>query len=386
MGIYSESILAKSTVFEAEMRRRLWWSLTLFDSRVSETAFSRSSSLDPTWNCRAPLNVNDSDLRPEMKELPKIQSKVTESSFAVVRCELGDFARYSEFYLDFSNPALKPIARLHFEIATTDSTELQKLEKRIEDQYLQHCDQDNPIHFMTIWSTRTFIAKFRLLEHHSRFSDSSVRTEEQHEVATAHALKVLECDTKIMSSPLTTRFRWSNQFYFPFPAYIQILQDLRRRPHRHQTRHAWEVISDNYGAWAEFRNRVDTPVMSMFFKVILGAWQACEAAFRQSGHALPVPRIVVFIKTILGETAESAWPTWIPERNVPTSMGVDTSLPMGPMDLTDQSLPFGVEPEADNALAGPQIYSGILDQAPLDNHMGHLDWSMDDMWPGWEIC
>jgi hypothetical protein len=38
MGIHSESALAKCTVFEAELRRRLWWSLVLFDTRISEMA------------------------------------------------------------------------------------------------------------------------------------------------------------------------------------------------------------------------------------------------------------------------------------------------------------------------------------------------------------
>lgn len=38
MGIHSESALSKCTVFEAELSRRLWWSLMLFDSRISEMA------------------------------------------------------------------------------------------------------------------------------------------------------------------------------------------------------------------------------------------------------------------------------------------------------------------------------------------------------------
>jgi len=85
MGIHSESALAKCTAVEAEMRRRLWWSLILFDTRIGETANSKTTTLDPTWDCKIPLNVNDSDLRPEMKGPPAIQGKSTEAPFAIVR-------------------------------------------------------------------------------------------------------------------------------------------------------------------------------------------------------------------------------------------------------------------------------------------------------------
>jgi hypothetical protein len=60
MGKHSESACAKCAPLEAEMRRRLWWSLVLFDSRISEMANDRTTTLIPTWDCRIPLNVNDS--------------------------------------------------------------------------------------------------------------------------------------------------------------------------------------------------------------------------------------------------------------------------------------------------------------------------------------
>jgi len=107
----------------------------------------------------------------------------------------------------------------------------------IEDQCLKSCDQENPIHFMTIWTIRAYLAKYRLLEHHSRYSSLSVRrTEARRDAATSHALRMLKCATKVMTSPLTKGFLWLNHFHFPFPAHIQIVQDLRRRPISEQAR------------------------------------------------------------------------------------------------------------------------------------------------------
>ena len=134
MGIHSESALARCTAVEAEMRRRLWWSLILFDTRIGEVASSKTTTLDPTWDCKIPLNVNDSDLRPEMKDPPANQANPTEALFAVVRSELGEFIRHSVFHLDFSSPALKPIAKNLQNGPAPAADEVIKLEEVIENQ------------------------------------------------------------------------------------------------------------------------------------------------------------------------------------------------------------------------------------------------------------
>jgi Fungal specific transcription factor domain len=89
MGIHKESTYAKCTALEAEMRRRLWWLLIIFDHRIAEMSDQTITMLTPTWNCRTTLNVNDFDLRLEMKTPPEVHEKPTEALFAVVRSELN---------------------------------------------------------------------------------------------------------------------------------------------------------------------------------------------------------------------------------------------------------------------------------------------------------
>lgn len=391
MGIHSEAALAKCTVAEAEMRRRLWWSLILFDTRISEIANSKTVTLDPTWDCKTPLNVNDSDLRPEMKRRPAIQGKSTEALFAVVRSEVGEFIRHTSFHLDFASPALKPISKHLLIDPTSQGGELAKLEEMVEDQYLTSCDPENPIHFMTIWTTRAYLAKCRLLEHHSRYSSSSVsHAEAQREAATSHALRMLECDTKIMASPLTQRFRWLNEFHFPFPAYIQIAQDLRRRPTSESAPQAWEIMNDNYDAWFDPHFRDDSPFFHIFAKIVLQAWEACEAASKQSSETLaPAPRIVSSIRHALAEIAQHTQNSDTAQPNTVTGIGVDEfPMPM-PTGFAQQSLLYNTGLQDDYAVTGPEMYSGIPGQAPLAAHMNPLDWtalngrSDWEGWPGW---
>jgi hypothetical protein len=381
MGIHSESALAECTVFEAEMRRRLWWSLMLFDSRIAQLASSKTETLDPTWDCKIPLNVSDSDLRPEMKEPPAIQGSSTDALFAVVRSEVADFVRYSEFHLDFTRPALKAIARQQARLGSTARDgDLAQLGEIIQDRYLKSCDPDNPIHFMTIWSTWSSLAKCRIMDDYSKYSSSCVRwTGEQRDTALSHALTMLECDTKIMGSQLSSRFRWFNHFYFPFLAYIHVVQDVKRRPMTEQAKHAWEVMSNNYEAWfgALFTDG-DSPVFQMFAKLILGAWNACEATAERSGEMLVPPRIVSSLRALLAHVEGVAPPTSdIEHADTTVGSGMD-EFPMsgGPTDFSNQSQPIMMALQGSNAVMESERYPGPY----LRNQ---LEWAALGGWPGW---
>ncbi|KAL8792879.1 MAG: hypothetical protein Q9195_004521 [Heterodermia aff. obscurata] len=370
MGIHSESALAKCTVIEAEMRRRLWWSLVLFDYRLSEISNSKPCMLDPTWDCKIPLNVNDSDLRADMKVLPMVQGISSEALFVVVRSDLGDLIRHTRYHLDFTNPALKPLAKQLPSTPIPEGDELRKLEEKIESQYLQFCDQENPIHFMAIWTTRAHLAKCRLMEHQMRLSVSPVRrTEAQHDAATSYALRMLECDTMIMASPLAERFNWLNHFHFPFPGYMQVMQDIKRRPLSKQAPKAWEVMSDNYTAWLDERFRDDNPFFRMFSKMIFETWDACEAALKQSGELFKLPRIVSTMRNILAEPGRRNPHNEQP--NMATDMRGD-ELPMS-IDFADESF-MGMQ--YGTAVMDPDLFPGISGPAPLDADMEQIDWSM----------
>ncbi|KAF1981794.1 putative C6 transcription factor [Aulographum hederae CBS 113979] len=275
MGIHTESGLAKCTVLEAEMRRRLWWSLILFDARICEMCDFKSTMLAPTWDCRAPLNANDFDMRAEMKTPPVVQGNTSEALFAVVRSELADFLRNSSFYLDFTCPALKPLARNIQHDDALEGGEIASLEKKFEETYFKFCDPENPLHFMTLWTARGFLAKNRLVEHYSNFSHPSIQQTDTHrDIAITHALSMLQSDTALMTSPLTKPFRWLLHLYFPFPGYIHTVQDLRRRPLSAHADRAWGVMSDNYQA------------RFLFSRAVFQAWEAREVAVRGKGRAI----------------------------------------------------------------------------------------------------
>ncbi|RJE27188.1 Transcription factor [Aspergillus sclerotialis] len=321
MGIHSESILVKYSPLEAEIGRRLWWSLMLFDARIGEMADLHATSLLPTWDCRTPLTVNDSDLREEMKEPPQVQGRLTDVIFVACRSELADFVRHTKFHLGFFAPGLRSMATESK--GNTEGAEMDSFSKMIEDKYLKFCDPENALHFMTIWTTRGNIAKYRLVEHHFRYSGSSLhQAETQRDAALSYALRMLECNTKLMTSPLTKGFIWMVHSHFPFIGYIQIIQYLKWRPTSNHAAEAWEVMNDNYQALLEVLSVTDS-FFKLLTNMILQAWEAREMAYGESGQTLETPPLVSSIRHALAlRTSESGT-----HGTVPTNPAVDMEFP-----------------------------------------------------------
>jgi hypothetical protein len=290
IGFQSEAKNARCSILEAELRRRLWWSLVLFDSRFSALGDHKPTTLVPSWDCALPTNVSDSELREETKTPPKAQDQATEAIFAIVRGEIGEFYRNSPFYLAFTNPVMKPLAKKL--PPGGDVT----LEKMVEDKYLRFCDPDNRVHFMTMWTARSNIMNCRLMNDYLTYLDSSAAyTPEQQEAAVSCALHWLECDTKLSSSPLTKNFRWFLQLHFPFPAYIRVIQHLKGQPFSDQTERAWKVMHDNYSARAAPDADIPSPVFRPFTNIVLHAWDTVKKAYKKAGKETTTPEIVDFI-------------------------------------------------------------------------------------------
>ncbi|KAH6892625.1 hypothetical protein B0T10DRAFT_483991 [Thelonectria olida] len=373
MGIYNEAVLAKFTPIDAEMSRRLWWSLILFDTRIGEMADFQVSLLLPMWDCRVPLNANDSDLPYNMEQTPRVQheGKSTDALFAVVRSELGDFVRHTSFHLGYYGPSLKHADGDAKRLADIYGGETDRFEKTIEEKYLNFCNPDNPLHFMTIWTTRGNIAKFRLMEHHSRYAGTPRhQADTQREAALSYALSMLDCNTKLVASPLTKGFSWMVHSYFPFVGYIQAVQYLKWRPMSAQATAAWHVMSENYHA-----NKDMLPRESRFFQLlanfVLQAWGVREAASNESESLLETPQIVVSIKQRLASDADNSGAQQ--PRDV-MELGSTGHLLSATMGRDVDNTTHDMDAHNDHAFSGLGSFADLLGLSQ-DIQMDYVDWS-----------
>lgn len=378
LGLHDESTHSDYNALESEMRRRLWWSLVTFDHRLCEMSDYRTSNLTPTWDCKIPLNVNDFELRPEMKSSPRTYSNPTEALFAVVRSELADFVRHSTFHINFISPSLNALAKPKHG-PSPDGDDLTLLERTIEDKYLSSCDPDNPLHFMTIWTTRAYLARNRLLEHYSRFSTSSAQpTESQRSAAVSHALRMLECETKLRVSPLAKGFLWHVDSNVPALAYVHILNGLKKRPDDDHADRAWEALSDNYEARVTYCKAGEYGISDVFSRIVLQVWAAREELCREQGRPIvQPPRIVEKVRNLATGREQTSTPHQV-DPNQPSvgNIGMGAAGPSMPMPAT-----FGGGLAPVNQFfsgSGLGAYPEIPGQAKMDIDMSQflnpIDW------------
>lgn len=360
MGMHMERTYAKYSALEAEVCRRLWWSLVTFDHRVCELSEYKTTILTPIWDCKMPLNLHDFELRPEMKMAPPAHDEPTEALFTVLRYLHADFLRHSTVHLSFANPCLRAIVA--HPGPGNNSGDLAALERLIEDKYIALCDPANPLYFMTIWTARGSLARTRLLEHYSRLGSAEAgschhsqqqqqqqgqdaRQEQQQngqsgrgkchdsmdrhedkdedEASLSFALTMLQCDAKLLTSPLSRGFAWFVRLNFPMLAYVHALRYLRGSRgggdggHTDLTRKAWRVLSESYEAHAADPKLADA-IFVVCSRLVLQAWDATHGEgspsstgkSRSEGDAVgtEIPRIVVDMldKTAQLSTAEPA--------------------------------------------------------------------------------
>ncbi|KAM6480846.1 hypothetical protein HDV62DRAFT_365791 [Trichoderma sp. SZMC 28011] len=295
LGLDNESDLVKCDIVEAEMRRRLWWALVLFDTRICELIDTKKTSLTPTWDCRIPLNVNESELRTGLRDGPRTQTGISDSIFVVVRGVIADFIRHSSFYLNFTNPAMNAATKNPSTKSDVKGGEVDTLEKELEKKYLQLCNPEIPLQFMTIWTARGYIARYRIIE---RLSTLDVPVgDTQRDALGLMAVDMIACDSRIMTSSIVKNFLWLIQMYhFPFTAYIQLLQDLKRRPTSSIAVQAWSKIDENFTARLLFQENTKSPFYQMVSKMILQSWDARQVIPNDQVGLVTTPGIVSYLK------------------------------------------------------------------------------------------
>lgn len=134
--------------YEAEARRRIWWTICSLESRCAEEGASRTTSLMESNFVRLPANLTDNDLRPESTEIPKPRDGLTSMSFSLVRWEVMRlsirlWAMKKETDVDGA-----PLSKE--EVRRRQAHEYRRIKAGIDSRYLQHCHQSRPYDWLIL--------------------------------------------------------------------------------------------------------------------------------------------------------------------------------------------------------------------------------------------
>lgn len=216
MGIHRDGTGMNLSPFETEIRRRLWWTVIILDRTTAEIsgagqsddflAANRSPLIARpsqgsyfttyAWDAKVPLNVNDSDWDPDMTEFPKEKEGATEMMFCLMRYELGDLFRTSNYLqprdkTDYDIPWNKLSSK---QISVSDKDRaIEELQRRFEQKYLRYCDPLNKLHYLVSVVSRSIIAMLYMITHHPRqYPDKGASMpQEEKDMLFEKALKII---------------------------------------------------------------------------------------------------------------------------------------------------------------------------------------------------
>jgi len=110
-----------------------------------------------------PLNVNDSDLDPNMTEFPEERTGFTDMTFSMIRFEVTDILRNILYIPPGPNKCNEFFANL-----TISEKEkwISDCHQRLEDRYLKDSDMSIPLFWVTATISRLIMSKMWLIVYH----------------------------------------------------------------------------------------------------------------------------------------------------------------------------------------------------------------------------
>lgn len=242
-GIHRDGTHFKLPPFMVEMRRRLWWSICVLDSRASEDTGYDTMIPPGKVDTQLPLNINDSDLYPSMTHLPQPMVGLTDMTFSVVRFES---VRIFQTLQHISSGSIDKSGRPSAAQCLKDKTDaISGIENRLNELYLKHLDLSNPLAWFTSTICSIVFTKMRLVTYHPylrRDSPASLAPETKDRLF-VESTAVIESWLRLNQEESTRRWRWLCETYFQWYALTFLLSELCERTYGGPIDRAWDAVN-----------------------------------------------------------------------------------------------------------------------------------------------
>nr|ANM86355.1 putative transcription factor [Cladonia uncialis subsp. uncialis]AUW31218.1 putative transcription factor [Cladonia uncialis subsp. uncialis] len=294
IGLHRDGTLIGLSPFETEIRRRVWWRLMALDGQTAELCGAGLSVAAPRYDSKRPLNVNDSDLSPNMSALPSEHEGPTEMIFCGSRSEIGIFLRNTKTDSKWVDNGLDNIP-----VDKKDS-QLDEIQALIERKYLRFCDPSVPLHLFTKLMADSTITALRLMARHPRKYPQGgleMPPKERDNVFWI-SMHVLELYNLSMSTESIQRFLWNVNVQFQWHAFIIIANELQLRPEDDHTRDAWSKVEKLFEYNPDVIVNTDTPLHKAVSRLVLRAWSIRQRRLRRSKIQLPTPEFIAALQNL----------------------------------------------------------------------------------------
>ena len=366
MGIHRDGALLGLSIFEAEIRRRVCWQIVLLDSRCAQLSGTGISVTAHLWDTRLPANINDSDLSPEMREMPFEHNGVTEMVFCLIRYEFGNFLRGGNTWGGFDG-AWQKLSSDNIPLGEKDNI-IDQLGSYLENKFSRYCDPLIPLHTFSISLIRAAILKLRFVAHHpQQYPDKGASmSQRERDIVFATGLKMIEYDTFGQSMPSLKRFLWHVNVHFQFDAFVFVLSELRHRTSGPLIDRAWQRVQEVYDNHPELITKTPNELYVAIGNLTLKAWKSREEGLaRQLQRSTDVPTFISSLRSQRPTEGDVSL-TKLIDANQPPAV-VDDALAMNGQGSGFRMIaPNGINMYDSELRPHPQFDSATLDMSPVD--------------------
>ena len=248
LGIHRDGQQFGLSPFEIEMRRRLWWQISSLDARASEDQGSDPSIGEQSFDTKFPLNINDEDIDPNMKETPEEHEGVTEMTFDLIRYSMGVTGKR----LSYVPPGRGHCQTMNDRLSIEDKEHMiDNLHQYLEKKYLSHCDMSVPLHWVAATVARLILAKMWLVVHHpfSRSDAGAGLPQETKDRLFRTSLEVIEFSRLLETEKTTLKWGWLFRTYVQWHSIAFVISQLCTRTIGPEVDKAWMVVEGVFDDW-----------------------------------------------------------------------------------------------------------------------------------------
>lgn len=296
MGMHFDGTLLGLSPFEAEIRRRIWWQLRLYDFRAAELCGqAKFRDLDhEETRPKMPANIDDRDLYPEMMQPAAESTKLTEMVWCMLRFALSNFALTKKTRMQTLGKNV--FANAEYQAMDMDSSKMrdvfiQQFEDKIESKYLRFCDPSQPLQFMALLTGRSTTNMILFMAHHPRrWANLDQVPESEKQLVWDIVINLLEQYNMMQSTPQLRRFSWNVPYSIQWHVVIHMLDTLRANPLHPDAAKAWRLIDTLYENNLGILLSPQKPIFVAVGKLCLKAFAASAAGpteLRRVGSDVP---------------------------------------------------------------------------------------------------
>ncbi|KAJ5972400.1 uncharacterized protein N7479_002318 [Penicillium vulpinum] len=266
LGLHRDGSAFDLEPFEIEMRRRLWWSICILDVQTAEDQGTDPMIHDVFYDTQIPLNINDEDIRPGLKNMPYELAGYTSLTYFLLQCEVALATRRLTYYLPGSPcPALQTIEERQ--------TLVHDLDRRLNERYVRHLDTTNPLQWACSKLVSTAVAKLSLIIYQPLDKTKSIASLPQNiqSKILLKAIEVVELSHLFQTDIRVTRWKWDLQAHTPWYAVAYVLAELCNSRDNLEMERAWLSVSKIFKEWQIHAFRQNKPLWRPLSRLMMRA-------------------------------------------------------------------------------------------------------------------